>query len=329
MAVLVTGGAGYIGSHMALGLTDAGLETVVIDNLSTGSAWCVPSQATLVCGDIGDDGLVLKVMREHKVDTVIHFAGSVVVPDSISDPLGYYHNNTVKSRTLLECAVKAKVPHFIFSSTAAVYGNPDRLPIEETAALRPISPYGASKLMTELMLRDCQAAYGLNYAALRYFNVAGADPKGRSGQSSPRDTHLIKVASQVAFGQRRELEIFGADYDTPDGTCLRDYIHVTDLISAHLKALNYLRGGGQPGVFNCGYGRGYSVLDVIRAVERAAGSKLAVKHAPRRAGDPAALVASSEKARIVLGWSPEHDDLDLIISSALAWERHLQRRNAA
>lgn len=329
MAVLVTGGAGYVGSHMALGLADAGIETVVIDNLSTGFDWCVPPRATLVCGDIGNDGLVLKVMREHKVDAVIHFAGSVIVPDSMSDPLGYYYNNTVKSRTLLECAVKAKVPHFIFSSTAAVYGNPDRLPIKETAALRPISPYGTSKLMTELMLEDCQGAYGLNYAALRYFNVAGADPGGRSGQSSPRATHLIKVANQVALGQRRELEIFGTDYDTPDGTCVRDYIHVTDLISAHLQALGYLRRGGQSGVFNCGYGRGYSVLDVIRAVERAQGSKLAVKPGPRRAGDPAALVASSEKARTALGWIPEHDDLDFIISSALAWERHLQQRSAA
>lgn len=328
MAVLVTGGAGYIGSHMVLGLADAGLETVVIDDLSNGFAWCVPPEATLVCGDIGDDGLVLKVMGEHRVDAVIHFAGSVAVPDSISDPLGYYHNNTVKSRTLLECAVKAQVPHFIFSSTAAVYGNPDRLLIEETAALRPISPYGASKLMTELMLGDCHAAYGLNYAALRYFNVAGADPKGRSGQSSPRASHLIKVASQVALGQRPELEIFGSDYDTPDGTCVRDFIHVTDLIAAHLNTLNYLRAGGQSGVFNCGYGRGYSVLDVISAVERAGGSKLAVRHGPRRAGDPAALVASSEKARKALGWIPQYDDLDLIVSSALAWERHLQRRNA-
>jgi UDP-glucose 4-epimerase len=329
MAVLVTGGAGYIGSHMVLALTDAGIDTVVIDNLSTGFAWCVSPKASLVRGDIGDDGLVLKVMKDHAVDAVIHFAGSIVVPDSVSDPLGYYQNNTVKSRTLMECAVKAKVPHFIFSSTAAVYGNPVALPIEEDAALNPISPYGTSKLMTELMLRDSHAAYGLNYAALRYFNVAGADTMGRSGQSSPRATHLIKVAAQVALGQRKELEIFGSDYDTPDGTCVRDYIHVSDLISAHMRALDYLRKGGAPGVFNCGYGRGHSVLEVVKAVERAHGSKLAVKQSPRRAGDPAGLVAGAEKAREVLGWKPQHDDLDFIVSSALSWERHLMKRNAA
>jgi UDP-glucose 4-epimerase len=329
MSVLVTGGAGYIGSHMVLALTDQGIDTVVIDNLSTGFAWCVSPKASLVRGDIGDDGFVLKVMKDHAVDAVIHFAGSIVVPDSVSDPLGYYQNNTVKSRTLMECAVKAKVPHFIFSSTAAVYGNPARLPIEEDAALNPISPYGTSKLMTELMLRDSHVAYGLNYAALRYFNVAGADPMGRSGQSSPRATHLIKMAAQVALGQRKELEIFGSDYDTPDGTCVRDYIHVSDLISAHMMALDYLRKGGTPGVFNCGYGRGHSVLDVIKAVERASGSRLAVRQAPRRAGDPAGLVAGADKARKVLGWKPEHDNLDYIVSSALSWERHLLKRNAA
>jgi UDP-glucose 4-epimerase len=329
MAVLVTGGAGYIGSHMVLALTDAGIETIVIDNLSTGFAWCVSPQATLMRGDIGDDGFLLKIMRERKFEAVIHFAGSIVVPDSITDPLAYYLNNTVKSRMLMECAVKAGIPNFIFSSTAAVYGNPEQLPIDEAAALRPISPYGTSKLMTELMLRDSHLAYGLNYVALRYFNVAGADPRGRSGQSSPRATHLIKVASQVALGQRKELQIFGSDYDTPDGTCVRDYIHVSDLISAHMKALSHLQGGGQSGVFNCGYGRGYSVLDVIGAVERASGMKLPVRMAERRAGDPAGLVAGAGKARHVLGWEPEHDDLDFIVSSALAWERHLQRRNAA
>jgi UDP-glucose 4-epimerase len=329
MAVLVTGGAGYIGSHMALALTDAGIETIIIDNLSTGFAWCVSPQATLMRGDIGDEGFVLKVMRERKFEAVIHFAGSIVVPDSVTDPLAYYLNNTVKSRMLMECAVKAGIGNFIFSSTAAVYGNPEQLPIDEAAALRPISPYGTSKLMTELMLRDSHLAYGLNYVALRYFNVAGADPRGRSGQSSPRATHLIKVASQVALGQRKELEIFGNDYDTPDGTCVRDYIHVADLISAHMKALSHLQGGGQSGVFNCGYGRGYSVLDVIGAVERASGAKLPVKMVARRAGDPAGLVAGAGKARHVLGWEPEHDDLDFIVSSALAWERHLQRRNAA
>jgi UDP-glucose 4-epimerase len=225
--------------------------------------------------------------------------------------------------------VKSEVPHFIFSSTAAVYGNPARLPIEEDQALLPISPYGTSKLMTELMLRDSHAAYGLGYAVLRYFNVAGADPLGRSGQSSPRATHLIKVASQVALGQRTSLDIFGSDYDTPDGTCLRDYIHVSDLVSAHMQALSYLRDGGAPATFNCGYGRGHSVLEVIGAVERAQGTPLPVRKASRRAGDPAALVANADKARKVLGWKPVHDDLDEIVASALAWERHLLKRNAA
>jgi UDP-glucose 4-epimerase len=329
MAVLVTGGAGYIGSHMVLALTDAGEDTVVVDNLSSGYSWCVSPKATLVCGDIGDDGLMLKVMKDHAVSAVIHFAGSIIVPESVADPLAYYHNNTVKSRTLMECAVKSEVPHFIFSSTAAVYGNPARLPIEEDQALHPISPYGTSKLMTELMLRDSHAAYGLGYAVLRYFNVAGADPLGRSGQSSPRATHLIKVASQVALGKRTSLDIFGSDYDTPDGTCLRDYIHVSDLVSAHMQALSYLRDGGAPATFNCGYGRGHSVLEVIGAVERAQGTPLPVRKASRRAGDPAALVANADKARKVLGWKPVHDDLDEIVASALAWERHLLKRNAA
>ena len=329
MAVLVTGGAGYIGSHMVLALTDAGIDTVVVDNLSTGFAWAVSPKATLVRGDIGDDGLILATIKQYNVDAIIHFAGSIVVPDSLKDPLGYYFNNTVKSRTLMECAVKAKVPHFIFSSTAAVYGNPDRLPIDEMAAPAPISPYGTSKLMTEYMLRDSHLAHGLNFVALRYFNVAGADPRGRSGQSSPLATHLIKVASQVALGQRSHLEIFGNDYETPDGTCVRDYIHVSDLIAAHMDALHHLRSGGASGIFNCGYGRGYSVLEVIKAVEKAHGKKLNVKKAPRRAGDPAGLVASSDRARSILGWTPQHDDLDFIVSSALAWERHLQRRNAA
>jgi UDP-glucose 4-epimerase len=329
MAVLVTGGAGYIGSHMVLALTDAGVDTVVADNLSTGFAWAVSPKATLVRGDIGDDGFVLSLLRQHKIDAIIHFAGSIVVPDSVTDPLGYYHNNTVKSRTLMECAVKAKVPHFIFSSTAAVYGNPDQLPIREEAPLVPISPYGTSKLMTEYMLRDSHRAYGLNYVALRYFNVAGADPLGRSGQSGPRATHLIKVASQVALGQRSHLEVFGNDYPTADGTCVRDYIHVTDLISAHMQALNHLRAGGASGVFNCGYGQGYSVRDVIRAVERAYGKTLAVRYVERRAGDPAELVAGSQKIRDILGWQPQHDNLDEIVQSALRWEKHLAHRNAA
>ncbi len=329
MAVLVTGGAGYIGSHMVLALTDVGIETVVIDNLSTGFAWAIAPAAKLVRGDIGDQELVSKVIRDHRVDAVIHFAGSIVVPDSVSDPLAYYSNNTVKSRSLMECAVKAKVPNFIFSSTAAVYGNPKSLPVFETDAPLPISPYGSSKLMTEIMLRDSHAAYGLNYVALRYFNVAGADPKGRSGQSTPRATHLIKVACQTALGQRPKMDVFGRDYDTPDGTCVRDYIHVSDLIAAHMDALSHLRKGGASGIYNCGYGKGYSVLEVIKAVERAHGSPFKVDYGPRRAGDPAGIVAGADRIRRELGWQPRHENLDFIVSSALAWEKHLQRRNAA
>jgi UDP-glucose 4-epimerase len=329
MTVLVTGGAGYIGSHMVLALTDAGVETVVLDNLTTGFAWAVAPAAKLVRGDIGNEDLVLKVIKEHKVDAIVHFAGSIVVPDSVSDPLGYYLNNTVNSRNLMHCAVKANVKHFIFSSTAAVYGNPRVLPVTEAEAPQPISPYGTSKWMTEQMLQDSHAAYGLNYVALRYFNVAGADPKGRSGQSSPRATHLIKVACQTALGQRNAMEVFGTDYDTPDGTCLRDYIHVSDLIAAHMDALVHLRSGGQSGIFNCGYGKGFSVLDVIKAVERVHGVPLPVVYGPRRAGDPAGIVAGAEKARDILGWKPRHADLDFIVESALRWEQHLLRRNAA
>jgi UDP-glucose 4-epimerase len=327
MAILVTGGAGYIGSHMVLALTDAGEETVVLDNLSTGFAWAVSPAAKLVQGDIGDEALVGQILRDHKIDAIVHFAGSIVVPDSVTDPLGYYLNNTVKSRNLMAAAVAAGVKTFIFSSTAAVYGNPKTLPVFESEAPAPISPYGTSKLMTELMLRDAHAAYGLNYIALRYFNVAGADPKGRSGQSSPRATHLIKVASQTALGQRPFMEVFGNDYDTPDGTCLRDYIHVSDLIAAHVAALAHLRRGGESGIFNCGYSKGYSVLDVIKAVENVHGAKINVKMAPRRAGDPAGIVAGADRVRQVLGWQPQYENLDFIVKSAMDWEKHLAKRN--
>lgn len=329
MTVLVTGGAGYIGSHMVLALTDAGIDTVVVDNLSTGFAWAISPAAKLVRGNIGDEGLMMQVMAEHKVDAVVHFAGSIVVPDSVSDPLGYYLNNTVNSRALMHSAVKSGVKNFIFSSTAAVYGNPKTLPVTEAEAPAPISPYGTSKWMTEQMLQDSHVAYGLNYVALRYFNVAGADPKGRSGQSTPRATHLIKVAAQTALGQRGGMEVFGTDYDTPDGTCLRDYIHVSDLIGAHMDALSHLKRGGQSGIFNCGYGTGYSVLEVIKSVERVHGSKLNVKYGPRRAGDPAGIVAGADKAREILGWKPKYADLDYIVDSAIRWEQHLMRRNAA
>ncbi len=329
MAILVTGGAGYIGSHMVLALTDAGEKTVVLDNLSTGFAWAVSPKATLVKGDIGDEELAMSLVRQHGIEAIVHFAGSIVVPDSVSDPLGYYLNNTVKSRALMHAAVKSGVRKFIFSSTAAVYGNPKSLPVFETDEPAPISPYGTSKLMTELMLRDSHAAYGLNYVALRYFNVAGADPQGRSGQSTPRATHLIKVACQTALGQRPGMDVFGTDYDTPDGTCIRDYIHVSDLIAAHMDALSHLRKGGESGIFNCGYGKGYSVLEVIRAVERANGAPVTHTLGPRRAGDPAGIVAGADKVRQILGWQPRHADLDFIVQSALRWERHLERRNAA
>lgn len=329
MTVLVTGGAGYIGSHMVLALRDAGRNVVVLDNLSTGFRWAVHPEAVFVEGDCGDEDLVGRVIREHSVDAIVHFAGSIVVPDSVVDPLGYYLNNTVRSRALIAAAVANGVPRFLFSSTAAVYGDAKESPIAESAPLDPVSPYGTSKLMTELMLRDTARAHPLKYVALRYFNVAGADPAGRSGQSSPRATHLIKVATQAALGERTHLDVFGTDYPTPDGTCLRDYIHVTDLARAHVLALDYLAAGGASAVFNCGYGRGYSVLQVIEAVKRVSGVDFPVNHAPRRAGDPAALVADASRIREVLGWRPELDDLDTIVAHALAWERSLAARRRA
>ncbi|MFN4142672.1 UDP-glucose 4-epimerase GalE [Aestuariivirga sp.] len=329
MTTLVTGGAGYIGSHMVLALTDMGEDVVVLDNLSTGYWWAVSPQARLVEGDIGDEALLERLMAEHRFDAIVHFAGSIVVPDSMRDPLGYYLNNTVKSRMLMAAAVKAGVPRFIFSSTAAVYGNTTSQPVFEDAGPAPISPYGSSKLMTEWMLRDVNAAHGMQYIALRYFNVAGADPQGRIGQSTPRATHLIKVACQTALGQRDHLDVYGTDYPTPDGTCLRDYIHVSDLIQAHIDALSHLRRGGESGIFNCGYGKGYSVLEVIKAVERVNGAALPVQYAPRREGDPAAIVAGASRVREVLGWQPRHENLDFIVETALAWERKLAQRNAA
>jgi UDP-glucose 4-epimerase len=329
MTILVTGGAGYIGSHMVLALLDRGERVVVLDNLSTGFDWAVPHPVELIEGDIGDEALLDRLMLAHRFDAVVHFAGSIVVPDSVRDPLGYYLNNTVKSRQLLSSAVKAQVPRFIFSSTAAVYGNPAAQPVFEDAPAAPISPYGCSKLMTEWMLRDVHVAHGLQYVALRYFNVAGSDPQGRTGQSTPRATHLIKVACQAALGQRSGLEVYGTDYATPDGTCLRDYIHVSDLVAAHVDALVHLRHGGESGIFNCGYGTGYSVLEVIKSVERVNGAPLPVTYGPRRAGDPAAIVAGAARVREVLGWMPKHENLDFIVETALAWERKLMLRNTA
>lgn len=326
MTVLVTGGAGYIGSHMVLELIEAGEKVVVLDNLSTGFRWAVSPQATLVEGDIGDAALVKSLIAQHGVTSIIHFAGSIVVPESVADPLGYYLNNTVKSRALLEVAVQSGVAHFIFSSTAAVYGNPRENPVSETATPAPMSPYGSSKLMTEIMLRDTAFAHPIRFVALRYFNVAGGDPEGRTGQSTPRATHLIKVACETALGQRTHMEVFGTDYDTVDGTCVRDYIHVKDLARAHSAALAYLRNGGASDIFNCGYSRGYSVSQVIDAVKRASGVDFEVRLAPRRPGDPAAIVAASDKIRSTLGWQPMLDNLDTIVGHALAWERQLPAR---
>ena len=327
MTILVTGGAGYIGSHMVYQLVDAGEPVVVLDNLSTGFDWAVAKNVPLIVGETGDQNLVATIIKEHRVEAIIHFAASVVVPDSVADPLGYYKNNTVNSRALFECAVKGGVKHFIFSSTAAVYGNPERMPVREDDPLNPMSPYGSSKLMSEIMLRDASHAHGLKHVILRYFNVAGADPEGRTGQSTKGATHLIKVAVETALGRRAKMDIFGTDYPTPDGTCVRDYIHVSDLAAAHLDALRYLRGGGTSITANCGYGRGYSVREVIDTVKRVSGTDFRVDISPRRPGDPAGIVASSDRARAAFGWQPRYDDLSLIVDHALGWERKLMVRN--
>ena len=327
MSILVTGGAGYIGSHAVIDLLNAGEEVVVLDNLSTGFDWAVQDAAKLYTGDIADEALVDRILRDHAVEGVIHFAGSIIVPESVSDPLKYYLNNTAKSRTLIERCVAGGVRHFIFSSTAAVYGMLEVSPATEEAALKPMSPYGRSKLMTEWMLQDVAAAHDLTYAALRYFNVAGADPMGRVGQSTANATHLIKVACQTALGQRPYLEVFGDDYPTPDGTCVRDYIHVSDLANAHTAALHYLRKGGDSIVANCGYGHGFSVREVLGAVKRAAGHPFEIRQAPRRAGDPASIVSDPARVKKALGWRPAYDDLDTIVTHALAWEKHLRERN--
>ena len=329
MSILVTGGCGYIGSHMVHELVDSGQDVVVLDNLTTGFRWALPPQARIVVGDIGDQDLVASIIAKHKVTGIIHFAGSIVVPESVADPLGYYFNNTVKSRALIAAAVQSGVDQFIFSSTAAVYGMAKEMPVRETTLLDPMSPYGSSKLMTEIMLRDTAAAHNFRYVALRYFNVAGADPKGRTGQSTPRATHLIKVACETALDKRASMDVFGTDYPTTDGTCVRDYIHVKDLARAHVAALGHLQSGGKSDVFNCGYGKGFSVLEVIDAVKRVSGKNFKVNMGPARAGDPAAIVAASDKIRSQLGWTPEFDDLDTIVGHALAWEAHLARRNKA
>jgi UDP-glucose 4-epimerase len=329
MSVLVTGGGGYIGSHMVWELVGRGEEVVVLDDLSTGFEWAVAAPAELVVGDIGDRILLDRLMQTRGIDTVMHFAGSVVVPDSVADPLGYYLNNTVKSRELIAAAVANKVPNFVFSSTAAVYGVPEKVPVSEDAPVNPLSPYGASKAMTERMLSDAAAAYGLRSVILRYFNVTGADPQGRTGQSTRGATHLLKVAIEAATGQRDHVAVFGTDYDTPDGTGIRDFIHVSDLVAAHGAALDHLRKGGDDLLLNCGYGRGYSVLELLDAVQRAAGRPLDIRSRARRAGDIPVMVAEAERIRTVLNWEPRFDDLDLIVAHALAWEEQLVRKIAA
>ena len=326
MAILVTGGAGYIGSQMVHDLVDAGERVVVLDNLSTGHRRAIPEGVPLIVGETGDQALVTRLLREHNVATIIHFAASIVVPDSVRDPLGYYRNNTANSRALIESAVACGVRHFIFSSTAAIYGNPVTIPVPEDAPTQPISPYGWSKLMTEIMLRDTSRAHDLAHVILRYFNVAGADPRGRTGQSTANATHLIKVAVELALGRRGKLHVFGTDYPTLDGTCIRDYIHVSDLTRAHSDALRHLRSGGASLTLNCGYGHGSSVLEVIDTVKRISGVDFKVEYAPRREGDPASIVAGSERIRALLGWQPRFDDLSTIVAHALDWERELSVR---
>ncbi len=323
--ILVTGGAGYIGSHVVRQLGEAGHEVTVLDNLSTGYREAV-LHGRLVVGDSGDVALVVRLLQEHDIDAVMHFAAHIVVPESVSDPLKYYRNNTSNTRNLLEACTRAGVRRFIFSSTAAVYGIPAHVECDEDSPLAPINPYGRSKLMSEWMLQDVAAASTLRYGILRYFNVAGADPGGRIGQSTPEATHLIKVACEAATGQRDYINIFGTDYDTPDGTCIRDYIHVDDLARAHLLALDRLRDGGTSFVANCGYGHGYSVREVLDTVQKVSGMTLDIREAPRRAGDPPALIAKAERIRALLGWTPQHNNLEFIVATALAWERQRRAR---
>jgi UDP-glucose 4-epimerase len=328
MSVLVTGGAGYIGSHMVLELLANGEKPVVIDDLSTGFRWAVPEDVPFIHGDIADGHLVERVLRDHKIDAIIHFAGSIVVPESVADPLGYYLANTMKTRNLLQAAVATGVPHFVFSSTAAIYGNPAVNPVSEDAPPQPMSPYGTSKLMSEIMLRDTAFAHGLRYVVLRYFNVAGADPFGRTGQSTQGATHLLKVACETALGKRPSISVFGTDYETRDGTCVRDYIHVADLVHAHMLALRHLRSDSTAEnlTLNCGYGEGASVFEVINAVKRVSGRDFTINFADRRPGDPAKIVAGADRIRHLLGWVPNHDDLDTIVAHALSWEANLTKR---
>ena len=324
LTVLVTGGAGYIGSHAVLALKDAGWTVVVVDDLSNGRREAVPDDVPFLHADIADRSAIEPFLREHQVGAIMHFAGSIVVPESVTDPLKYYGNNTVATHRLIAAAVECGVKHILFSSTAAVYGAPDRVPIEEVDPTRPINPYGSSKLMTETMLADCARAQGFNYGALRYFNVAGADPQGRSGQVGKGSTHLLKVACEAAIGKRGHVDVFGTDYPTPDGTCIRDYVHVSDLAAAHVAALEELiRNPSESFTLNCGYGRGFSVLEMLDALDKVNGTAVPRRLGERRAGDPPQLVAANRRLVERLGWTPKRDDIETIISDALAWERRL------
>jgi UDP-glucose 4-epimerase len=322
--ILVTGGAGYIGSHTTLALCAQGYEVVVYDNLSTGRADAVLPPARLEVGDLAETDKLSELMRREKFDGILHFAGSIVVPESVTNPLKYYANNTNNTTNLIALAVKHKIPQFIFSSTAAVYGMPETVPVTETSPLAPINPYGRSKLMSEWVIQDTHTAHpGFNYVILRYFNVAGADPQGRIGQSTPKATHLIKVASQAALGRRDHLKIFGTDYLTKDGTCIRDYIHITDLAQAHVLALHHLETGKKAGIFNCGYGNGYTVREIVAAVKKVSNVDFATKEVERRPGDPATLISDPTKLMRTMGWKPEHDDIEEIALSAYLWEKKL------
>jgi UDP-glucose 4-epimerase len=323
MSILITGGAGYIGSHMVYAAQARGEEVVVLDNLSTGVRALVAEAAHFHQGNVGDVRLVRRLLEYYHVDAVIHFAGSIVVPDSVANPLAYYANNTVVSRNLIEACVQSGVKNFIFSSTAAIYGMPPHNPVTEETPAAPINPYGRSKLMTEWMLEDAAKAHDFRYVALRYFNVAGGDPQGRTGQSTPRATHLIKRACQAALGRVPHLDIFGTDFPTRDGTGVRDYIHVSDLVAAHALALDHLKAGGASETMNCGYGHGFSVREVVDTVSKVVGHKVPTKEAGRRAGDAAEIVANSSRLKAQLAWTPEHDNLEEIVATAYAWERRL------
>ena len=326
MAVLVVGGAGYIGGHTTLELLDAGEKVVVIDDLSTGFDWAVPDNVPLIIGDFGDENLITSVINEYAIEEIIHFAAKIIVPDSVADPLGYYFNNTTKSRSMLSAATQCGINRIIFSSTAAVYGQPSSNPVTEKDQTLPVSPYGRSKLMVEWMLEDVRISHGVNYVILRYFNVAGADPMGRFGQSSKKATHLIKLAVRAALGIDKRLHVFGSDYPTPDGTCVRDYIQVNDLARAHVDSLRYLRSGGDSQTCNCGYENGVSVFSIIDSVKRISEVDFEVVISPRRVGDPAAIVASNAKLKSIMGWEPRYNDLDEIVQQALNWEKYLVTR---